>query len=204
MPLKIVHKNHVDIPGRGYVLLTTPHAISPEADLFMGQIVEEAALLSKCFAVIGKAGREFGDPSTIQVAQSDLRESIQRFLKEDGLRCILDIRGKMEPGVCISSAGGESASQSTTDMIKTRLAGDFRLDAKAEDKDCDPYSLATSFSKKGPDGSFILEAIQVEIGLEEKTLKREKIIGFLADIVGLINQNLGYSESDQGAGNILD
>ncbi len=204
MPLRIVPKNHIDIPGRGYVLLTTPHASSPGADLYMGRIVEDAALLSKCFAVIGKAGREFADPATIQRAQSELLESIQTFVQEDGLRCILDIRGKMEPDVGLSSVRGESASQSTTDIIKTRLAKDFQLDARAENEDLDPGGVVTAFSKKGSDGNFLVEAIRVEFGLEEKALKSDKIIGGLADIVGLINQNLGYSESEEGAGNILD
>ncbi len=204
MPLKIVRKNHVDIPGRGYVLLTTPHASSPGADLYMGRIVEDAALLSKCFAVIGKAGREFADPATIRLAQSELVESIQTFVQEDGLRCILDIRGKMEPDVGLSSARGQSGSQSTTDIIKTRLAKDFQLDAKAVNEDSDPDGVVTDFSKKGSDGNFVVEAIRIEFGLEEKTLKSDKIIGGLADIIGLINQNLGYSESDQGTSNILD
>jgi hypothetical protein len=204
MPLKIVRKNHVDIPGSGCVLLTTPHAISPEADLYMGQIVEETALLSKCFAVIGKAGREFADPSTIQLAQSELRDSIQTFLGEDGVRCILDIRGRVESGVCISSARGKSASQFTVESIRARLARDFTIDVGANSRDRDPGSLVGSLCKKGPDGNLILELVQIEIGAEEKALRREKIIGDLADIVGLINQNLGYSESDQGPSNTLD
>ena len=204
MPLKIVRKNHVDIPGRGEVLLSAPHAINPESDLYMGQIVEETALLSKCFAVIGKASSRFEDPATIQLARSELRESIQTFLQEDGVRCVLDIRGKMEPGVCLSTERPESASQSTRDMIKTRLARDFRLDVRADYKDRDPGSVSATFSKKGTEGNFVLQAVQIEIGLEEKTLKRDKIIGDLVDIVGLINQSLVYSESDQGPSNTLD
>ncbi len=204
MPLKIVRKNHVDIPGRGYALLTTSHAVKPGADLYMGQIVEDAALLSKSFAVIGKAGREFADPRTMQLAQSELRESIQTFVPEDGLRCILDIRGKTEPGVRLDSGRDQSASQSTIDIISTRLAKDFSLNARAADPDLDPSGLAATFSEKGPDGSFLLESIRIEFGLEEKTLKPDKIIQSLADIVGLINQKVGYSEGDEGAGNILD
>ncbi len=204
MPLKIVRKNHIDIPGRGYVLLSTPHAIRPGADLYMGQIVEEAALLSKSFAVIGKAGREFADPSTIQLAQSELRESIRTFLQEDGLRCVLDIRCKTEPAVRLFSGQNESASQSVRDIVKKRLAKDFGFDSRPENQDLDPNGLATSFSKKDPDGNFGLEAIWIEFGLDEKTLNPDKIIRCLADIVGLVNEKLGYSESDEGAGNILD
>ena len=203
MPLKIVRKYHVDIPGRGYVLLTTPHETRPGEDLYMGQIVEDAALLSKSFAVIGKAGREFADPSTIQLAQSELRESIQTFLREDGLRCILDIRCKMEPGIHLGS-GRESASQSMKDMVKTRLGKDFSPDARPENQELGPSGHTTSFFKKGPDGNIVLETIWIEFGLEEKTLNPDKIIRCLADIVGLVNQKGGYLESNEGAGNILD
>ena len=202
MPLKIVRKYQVDIPGRGYVLLTTPHETRPREDLYMGQIVEDAALLSKSFAVIGKAGREFADRSTIQLAQSELRESIQTFLQEDRLRCILDIRSKMEPGVHLGS-GRQSASQLIKGMVKTRLAKDFSLDARTENQDNDPSDLTTDFFKKGPDGNFVLETMWIEFGLEEKSLNTDKIVQCLADIVGLVNQKTGYSESDEGAGNIL-
>ena len=204
MPLKIVRKNQVDIPGRGYMLLTAPHAIRPGADLYMGQIVEDAALLSKSFAVIGKAGKEFDDPVAKQIAQSEFTESIQTFVQEDGLKCILDIRAKIEPGVSISLARDESASQSTTDLIKTRLASDFRLNVRVGNALRDLASSGIALSNRGPDDNFALEEIRIEFGLEEKTLNSGKIIRGLADIVGLINQKAGHLESDEGAGDTLD
>ena len=204
MPLKIVRKNYVDIPGRGFTLLTTPHAVKPGADLYMGQIVEDAALLSKSFAVIGKAGREFADPGTMQMAQSELSQSIHTFLREDWLRCILDIRGKKEPGVRMGSAREQSASQSTMDIIRTRLTKDFSIDARPSAPDLEPGSLAAIFPEKGRDGNFLLESIRIEFGHEEKTLKPDRIIQSLADIVGLVNEKVGYSESKEGAGNTLD
>ncbi len=203
MPLKIVRKNHVDIPGRGFVLLTTPHATGLGADPYMGQIVEDAALLAKSFAVIGKASKEFADPSTIQLARSELKDSIQIFLQENQVRCVLDIRCKMEPGVRLGS-GRESASESTQDIIKSRLAKDFTIDTRVEDQNLDPAGLAASFSKEGPDGNFVLETIWIEFSLEEKTLNPEKIIRGLSDVVGLVNLKVGYSESDEGASNVLD
>ena len=204
MPLKIVRRNHVDVPGRGFTLLTTPHAVKPGADLYMGQIVEDAALLSKSFAVIGKAGREFAEPCTMHLAQSELSESIHTFLREDGLRCILDIRGKKEPGVCMGSAREQSASQSTMDMIRTRLTKDFSIEARPSGPDLEPGGLAAIFPEKGLAGNFLLESMRIEFGLEEKTLKSDRIIQSLADIVRLVNEKVGYSESKEGAGNILD
>ncbi len=204
MPLKIVRKDHVEIPGRGYVLLTTPHAAGPNVDLYMGQILEEAALLSKCHAVIGKAGREYLDPNRIQFADSELRKSIQTFLEEENAKCILDIRAKKEPGVDIRTARGESGSQLTTAIVKTRLARDFKISVDADYKGLDSGSLITTFSKKDSQRNFAIEAVAIEFGLEEKTLGRDKVIEDIADIVGLINRELGFSESDQGSSNALD
>jgi len=204
MPLKIVRKDHVDIPGSGYVLLTTAHVAHPERDLYTGQIVEEAALLSKCFAVIGKASREFVNPNRVQFAQSELRESIQTFLKEEGVRCILDIRGRKDPGVVLRTVRSDSASRLTIDLVKTRLARDFKISVVEDDKVLDPESIITTYSKKDQQGNFTVEAFQIEFGLEEKSLKRNKVIEVIAEIVGLINQELGFSESDQGGSDALD
>ncbi len=70
----------------------------------MGQMIEDAELLSNSFAVIGKASKEFADPNRIQLAQTELRDSTQTFLREDELRCIPNIRGKLEPDVRLSPA----------------------------------------------------------------------------------------------------
>src|SRR5712691_4863562 len=86
MPVKIIHPDHVEIVGLGHVLLTAPHATSRDADIHTGPIVEEAALTSRSYAVIGKVSGEFLDLSRIQSARSEFRKSIEGFLAEDGIR----------------------------------------------------------------------------------------------------------------------
>src|SRR5713101_7917728 len=99
MPVKIIHPDHVEIVGLGHVLLTAPHIASPDADLHTGTIVEEAALTSRSYAVIGKVSKEFLDLGKIRSAKSELRKGIETFIAEDGIRYVLDIRGRKEPGV---------------------------------------------------------------------------------------------------------
>src|SRR6266571_209033 len=122
MPVKIIHPDHVEIVGLGHVLLTAPHIASPDADLHTGTIVEEAALTSRSYAVIGKVSREFLDPNRIQSAQSEFRKSIEGFIAEDGIKYLLNIRGKKEPGVNIGTAEGQTCSDSTTELVLSRLS----------------------------------------------------------------------------------
>src|SRR2546425_13305286 len=105
MPVKIIHPNHVEIVGIGHVLLIAPHATGPDADLHTGQIVAEAALTSRSFAVIGKINREFFDMNRIQSAQSESRKGIEGSVSQEGIRYIIDRRGTKERGVKVRTAG---------------------------------------------------------------------------------------------------
>ncbi len=203
MPLKIIRKDHMEILGRGFVLLTATHMAVAEADLHTGQIVEEAALLSKCYALIGKMNRELLDSKRIQSVHSEFRKSIQTLVDEDGIRCVLDIRGKKEAGVDIGTVRGECTPQSTTEMVKTRLARDFKVSMNAEYTGIELGSIVAAYVKENPKATLAVEAIQIEFGQEERTFHREKVIGDIVDIVGLVNQRLAFSESDQGSGGAL-
>src|SRR5439155_17772553 len=143
----------VEIVGLGHVLLIAPHAIGPDADLHIGQIVEEAALTSRSFAVIGKGNREFFDMNRIQSAQSEFRKGIEGFVSEDGIRYILDLRGKKEPGVNIGTAGRQTCSDSTTELVKSRLVEDFTVTADGEDKVDEPRSTVASNDSKDAKGN---------------------------------------------------
>src|SRR2546428_12818401 len=95
----------MEIVGLGHVLLIAPHATGPDADLHTGQIVEEAALTSRSFAVIGKVDREFQNPNRNQSAQLEFRKGIEGFVLEDGNRARRGIRGTKESGVKIATSG---------------------------------------------------------------------------------------------------
>src|SRR5256885_7626690 len=196
MPVKIIHPDHVEIVGQGHVLQTAPHTTSPDADLHTGQIVEEAALTSRSFAVIGKVDREFLNPNRIQSAQLEFRKGIEGFVLEDGIRYILDIRGKKEPGVNIGTAGRQTCSDSTTELVKSRLVEDFTVTAVGGNKGDEPGSAILSYGRKDPTENFPVETIQIQFGLEERQFLREKVIRDISEIADILNARLEPSRTD--------
>jgi hypothetical protein len=196
VPVKIIHPDHVEIVGLGHVLLTAPHVTSPDTDLYTGQIVEEAALTSRSFAVIGNVNREFLDLNRIQSAQSELRKSIEGFIAEDGIRYLLDIRGKKEPGVNIGAAAGKTCSDSTTELVKSRLSKDFTVKVNSEFMGDEPESMVTSYNRKDAKGNFVVETMQVEFGHEERQFQREKVISDISEIADILDAQLVASRGD--------
>ncbi|OLE87092.1 MAG: hypothetical protein AUF79_14750 [Crenarchaeota archaeon 13_1_20CM_2_51_8] len=196
MPVKIIYPDHVEIVGLGHVLLTAPHTASPDADLHTGTIVEEAALTSRSYAVIGKVSREFLDLNRIQSAQSEFRKSIEGFIAEDGIRYLLDIRGKKEPGVNIGTAAGKTCSDSTTELVKSRLSKDFTVKVNSENMGDEPGIIVTSYNRKDAKDNFVVETIQVEFGHEERQFQREKVISDISEIADILDAQLVTSRGD--------
>jgi len=196
VPVKIIHPDHVEIVGLGRVLLTAPHAASPEADLFTGPIVEEAALTSRSFAVIGKVSRDFLDLNRIQSAQSEFRRSVESFIAEDGIRYLLEILGKKEPGVNVGTASGQASSDSATELVRSRLIKDFAVTVNNEFKGPEPGGMVASYSRKNGKGEFVVEAIQIEFGHEERQFQREKVILDVSEIADILNARLAAPRTD--------
>jgi hypothetical protein len=196
MPIKIIHPDHIEIVGLGHVLLTAPHVAGADADLHTGPIVEEAALTSRSYAVIGKVSREFLDVDRIQSAQSEYRKSIEGFIAEDGIRYLLDIHGKKGPGVDVQTVAGQTCSDSMLEVVRSRLIKDFTVGVKSERKRVESESIVTSYNRKDANGDFVLESIQVEFGLEERQFQREKVISHISEIADILNARLGASRAD--------
>ena len=199
MPVKIIHPNHTEIVGLGHVLLTAPHTTSPDADLHTGQIVEEAALTSRSFAVIGKADRRFLDPNRFQSAQSEFTKGIAGFVSEDGIRYILDIRGKNESGVEIGTSEGQTCSVSTTELVRSRLVKDFTVKVNSEHKGDEPGRVVTSYNGKDAKGNFAVETIQIQFGQEERQFQREKVIMDISEMTDILNARLDAHEATNAA-----
>ncbi len=191
MPLKIIRPDHVEFVGEGYVLLTAPHSASSQADLHTGMIVEDAALVSRSCAAIGKISREYMDMNRIQAARTEFRKSIDTLLADNGIRLVLDIHGKKEPGVEIGTALGETASEETTNLVREWLARDFAVKVNDKYQGIKPGSIITTYGKRNGDGSFASEALQVEFGHEERHNKRDKVVGSIAELVALVNRKFG-------------
>jgi len=193
MPVKIIRPDHVEIIGLGHVLLTAPHTASPDADLHTGSIVEEAALTSRSYAVIGRVSRELLDPNRIQFAQSEFRKGVETFIAEDGIRYILNIRGKIEPGVDIRTTVGQMSSTSATELVRARLIKDFTVRVTNESKELKTVDVVPSYNSNDAKGDLIVETVEIEFGENERKFQREKVISDLSEIADLLNARLATS-----------
>src|SRR5947209_9824900 len=104
MPLKIIQPHHTEVVGEGLVLLFSPHTTTSKRDLYTGQIVEEAALLSKSWAIIAKERKQLQGRDETQSADANLdKKSVQDFVEEYEIKCVITISGAAEPGITIKS-----------------------------------------------------------------------------------------------------
>ena len=187
MPVKIVRPDHLEIVGTGLVLLTAPHAKGPQADLHTGDIVEHAALVSKSYAVIGKVSREYVDLNRIQSAKTEFRKAIQTFIEEDGIRCIIDVHGKIEPGVDIGTSKGKSASEETVNLVHDILSKEFVVNTNSEFSGTETGTIVETYGETLKKKGRSVEAVQLEFGHEERTVHKDKIVNALANIALSMN-----------------
>jgi hypothetical protein len=192
MPLKIVHPNHYEIIGRGFVLLSSPPILSKTTDLHTGTLTEEIALLSKCHAIIGKE-KKLTDLSEMESVRSQFTTGIREFLADHGIRFILEIRGKKEPGLEIKTAQSASEANEILEIVKTAFAMSFPV-------------KVTGFSpeEKPMYSDSDVQTVVLDLGPDERGFQRESIVDVAAEMVGLVNGKLGFSESDEGVRDVLD
>jgi len=164
MPIKIIRQNHQEIIGRGTVLLSSPPAADQTVDLYTGHVVEDAALLSRAHAMIGKESKRDLDPSALQAAQAEFEAGTQSFLEEHGVN--------------------ETASRGETlELVRARLALDFDLTINTGNDE-------TSGKHPGYD----VQTVLLALGPDERGFRKETVVASIADAVGLINARLGSSE----------
>ena len=182
MPIKIIRQNHQEIIGRGTVLLSSPPAADQTVDLYTGHVVEDAALLSRAHAMIGKESKRDLDPSALQAAQAEFEAGTQSFLEEHGVQCVITISGKNESGIEIR-ANETSSRGETLELVRARLALDFDLTINTGNDE-------TSGKHPGYD----VQTVLLALGPDERGFRKETVVASIADAVGLINARLGSSE----------
>jgi len=188
LELRVTHQGFYEILGQGVVLLTAPHAAGPTADLLTGEIVEGVALQSGCPGLVGNISRQNMDLNRAQAFDTGFRESIDTLTQKNGVRLILDIHGKETRGVEIGTADGKTASKETTEIVVKGLSRHFHVDVNKKYKGLKHGSIITTHSRKDPQGSFLVEAIQMEFGLNERSKSRNKTVSGIAEIVNLVNR----------------
>jgi hypothetical protein len=199
IPVKIIHRDHIEVLGNGLVLLTAPHAAGGKGDVNTGQIAEEASRRSNSYAVIGKTSRELVDLNRVASSQTDFRKSINKLLEENGVRCILDIHGKKEHGIDIGTCRGITASETLTKLVRDRLSRDFEVKVNDKYMGNKPGSIVATYGRREASGIFRVEAVQLEFGIRERLLERNKIVRAMADLVELVNTKLGFQAQSNEA-----
>ena len=205
MPLKIIHPDHTEVVGEGLVLLFSPHIATSKRDLYTGQIVEEAALLSKSWAIVARERKQPQSGDETQSADANLEKSVQDFVEECGIKCVIAISGAAEPGITVKSKGDGSESNEILDIIRSGLEPHFNVNLEVDQSG--NRVLGLQDNDRGADNSSAqsVQIIQIELGPEERSFRKDQIVNIVADIVGLINAKIGFSvRGDEGSSGALD
>jgi len=189
LPIKILHPNHTEVVGTGYVLLTTPHTTVP-VELYPGTIVEDVALSSRACAVIGK-NNPASNEERIHAARQEITERTSEIVKENGIKCVLEINSKTEPGLDILTNQGKTCSQETANLILTLLSKSFHVTI-----DQQPQTHETKGSS-APTRNLDPQYVSVSIGSDELAMSRDKLVDQLTELVGLLNVRLGFDPARQ-------
>jgi len=190
MPLKIIHPRHTEVMGTGLVLISSPPVIGAKRDLYTGQIAEEVALLSRSWAIIAREVKQDQEGDKALQAGSDFDKSVQTFVGEYGIKCIIMIIGTSELGIMIKAHPDDSTSEELLEIIRSGLRPHF----------------STRVTDPGPEDSSsqLLPIIRLELGPDERGFTKDQFVNSIADIVGLINTRLGFSESNKSSSGVLN
>jgi hypothetical protein len=191
MPIKILHPDHTELVGLGYVLLVAPHATGVDKDLHTGQLVEDAALASRAYAVIGKTGSAYQDQDRLQSVRVDFRRSIDGIIEENGIKCVLNVRGRKESGVDVGTGQGKTATDDISGIVRIFLSRNFTV-TRDKYQGVKPDGAEDGYEKIDAKGGFAVQSVQISFGLEELQTRRDKIVDDLAELVGLVNVKLGF------------
>ena len=191
MPLKVVHPNHYEIIGGGFVLLSSRPVFGKNEDLHTGTLTEEIALLSKSPAIIAKE-KKMVDLSEAESAVYQFASRVRELVADQRIKCIMEIRGRKEPGFEIKT--GESANEPNEILEIVKTAFSMTLSVAVTTIDSADLAIAN-------DGA---QTIILELGPDERDAQRDSVVNVAAETVGLINSKLGFSESDERTGDVLD
>jgi len=193
MPLKIIHPRHTEVMGTGLVLISSPPVIGPKGDLNAGQIAEEAALLSRSWAIIAREIKQDQEAGKVVQAGSDFDKSVQTFVKEYGIKCIIVIVGTSEPGIMIKGYPDDSRSEEILEIVRSGLEPHFSTNSTTEHAG-NGSARVTNQGAEDASGQ-TLPIVRLELGPDERGFMKDQFVNSITDIIGLINTGLGFSES---------
>ncbi len=193
MPIKILHRNRTELVGTGYVLLITSNTTG-SVELYPGPIAEDAALTARSYAIIGKNNAHDNEHQA-QVLE-ELRDRINSIIDENRIRCVLEIRSKQDPGIEIQTGPGKTCTEEISNLIHSFLSKNFPVSLNHESLESQSKNL-TGLERKNQDGTFAVQSIRINIGSEELTVRRDKLVDQLAELVGVLNVRLGFDPASE-------
>src|SRR5437660_4494080 len=168
-------------------------------------MVEEAAILLKSWAIITKEKKQPQTGDETQSADANFEKSRQDFVEEYGIKCVIAISGAAEPGITIKGQGDGSGFEEILDIIRSGLEPHFNVNPEVDQTG--NRVLGLQRNDRGTDNSSAqsVQIIQIVLGPEERSFRKDQIVNSVADIVGLINAKLGFSvRGDEGSSGALD
>src|SRR3989440_9130204 len=117
----------------------------------------------------------------------------------------LRLVGAAEPGITVKNQGDGSESNEILDIIRNGLEPHFNVNPEVDQSG--NRVLGLQGNDRGSDNSSAqsVQIIQIELGPEERGFRKDQIVNSFADIVSLINAQLGFSVSgDEGSSGALD
>ena len=195
MPIKILRPDHTELVGLGYVLLTGLHASGPKTDLHTGLIVEDVALASRAYAVIGKVNSAYSDDDRLNSARADFMKTINEIIDENSIKCVLEIHGRQEPGVEIGTGHGRTCSDDIRDLLSSFLSRTFKVEMDDQPHDPKTGEGQGSYERRDATGALTVQSAQIIVGSEEREMRRDMLVDRLAELVGIINVKLGFGPS---------
>jgi hypothetical protein len=193
MPLKIIHPQHTEVMGTGLVLISSPPVIGQKGDLNAGQIVEEVALLSRSWAFIAREIKQDQEGDKVLQAGSDFDKSVQTFVREYGIKCIIMIVGTSEPGIMIKGYRDDSRSEEILEIVRSGLEPHFSTNSTMEHAG-NGSARVTNQGAEDASGH-TLPIVRLELGPDERGFMKDQFVNSITDIIGQINTGLGFSES---------
>src|SRR5260370_41513011 len=179
MPLKIIHPRYTEVMGAGLVLISSPPIMDQKRDLYTGQIVEEAALLSRSWAIIAREIKLDQDEDKARQVGSDFDKSVQTFVGAYGIKCIIMIVGTSEPGIMIRAHPTDSTSEEILEIIRSGLEPHF--------------STKVTNPGAGDASSQALLIVRVPLRPDARAFVKDQFDNRYAAIAGLIHTRLAFA-----------
>ena len=126
-------------------------------------------------------------------------QGVQDFVREYGIKCVISIGGTSEPGITVKGKTDGSESEELVDIIRSGLEPHFGISTESDQGQHRLLRPRNNDVRSDDAPTHSVHFLQLELGPEERSFRKDQIVNSVADIVGLINAKLGFSEDSGSA-----